>query len=96
MVVDVVVKELGKGTFGKVFKCKDLKYNDTVAIKVVRSIPRYIDSAKIESDILDDIHKKQKLADTDVCVKMFSRFRLDGNLVFAIKLSVERLNLLWR
>lgn len=79
---DVVRKELGKGTFGKVFSCKDKKYNDSVAIKVIRSIKRYVESAKIEADILDDIFTKQKASGTDMCVKMFSQFRLDGNSSF--------------
>lgn len=78
--IDEVKKELGKGTFGKVFGCKDLKHNDSVAIKVVRSIKRYVESAKIESDILHDIYTKQKAKDIDICVKMFSRFHFDGKL----------------
>jgi hypothetical protein len=75
---DEVKRELGKGTFGKVFACKDVKHNDTVAIKVVRSIKRYVESARIESDILHDIYTKQKEKNVDVCVKMFSRFHFDG------------------
>lgn len=75
---DRVIKELGKGTFGSVYKCHDSKHNDHVALKVIRSISRYIDSAKIEADLLDDIYDKQNAQGLNVCVKMFSHFRFEG------------------
>lgn len=75
---DRVIRELGKGTFGSVFKCHDSKHNDHVALKVIRSISRYIDSAKIEAELLDDIYDKQNAQNLNVCVKMFSHFRFGG------------------
>jgi serine/threonine protein kinase len=91
--VDEIRELLGKGTFGKVFKCKDAKHNDSVALKVIRKINRYIDSAKIEADILKDIFGHQEnhqnnqnnsnSADSsseryNYCVKMFSSFYYQG------------------
>lgn len=52
----MALSELGIGTFGKVFKCLDLKYKDDVAIKIIRQIPKYVESAEIEREILDDIY----------------------------------------
>lgn len=78
MVLDEIRAEVGKGTFGKVFKCRDHKHGDTVALKVVRSIKRYIKSAQIEAKILDDIFEKQSDQDVNCCVKMFSHFRFQG------------------
>ncbi len=76
---------MGKGTFGKVFKCKDRKRQDTVAVKVVRKIPRYVDSAKIEGDLLDDVYEEMKKQDNaHYCVKMYARFHWDGNIQFFI------------
>ncbi|RYY89689.1 hypothetical protein EON63_00215 [archaeon] len=72
------MSELGKGTFGKVYKCTDTKHQDTVALKVVRSIKRYIHSAKIEARICDDVYKKQKEAKSSFCVKMFAQFAFRG------------------
>ena len=66
------------GTFGKVFHCDDAKYGDRVALKVVRSIPKYIDSAKIEADILSKVYAKQKKSGTSWCMKMFSHFHYEG------------------
>lgn len=79
---DRIIKELGKGTFGSVYKCFDSKHNDHVALKIIRSIKRYIDSAKIEADILDDIYDKQHQRGVNLCVKMYSHFRFEGTLRF--------------
>ena len=56
MFSDVVESELGKGTFGKVFGCKDLKYGDNVAIKIIRRIAKYVESAEIEKEILNNVY----------------------------------------
>jgi len=74
-----IIKNLGKGTFGAVYKCKDSKHNDHVAVKVIRSISRYIDSAKIEADILHDVFDKQNASKVNLCVKMYSRFRFQDH-----------------
>ena len=70
----MVCKEVGKGTFGKVFRCEDTKHKDTVAIKIIRSIPRYIDSAKIEARVLDHIYDEQKKRRLSHVVKLFASF----------------------
>ena len=54
--LDIAKKQIGIGTFGKVFLCKDLKHQDHVAIKIIRKIDRHIESAEIEKDILNDIY----------------------------------------
>lgn len=74
----VVEKLLGVGTFGKVLYCKDLKHNDHVAIKVIRRVAKYIESAEIETEILDDIYCEQKRSRKFYCVKLYSTFRLNG------------------
>lgn len=79
---------MGKGTFGKVFLCTDAKYNSFVAIKIIRSIERYIESARIEVQILSDVYKNQKMQNVDYCVKLWSRFRYNGAVVSRISLFV--------
>ena len=39
---------LGDGTFGRVLEVKDLKYNEYYAMKVIRSVKRYIESAEVK------------------------------------------------
>ena len=75
----VVERELGIGTFGKVFECKDLKHKDFVAIKVIRKVTKYIESAEIEKEILDDIYFEQGRQHKSYCVKLYSTFRLNGH-----------------
>ncbi len=79
---DVIREEIGKGTFGKVFRCKDLKHGDTVALKVVRSVDRYIRSAKIEAEICDTVFDEQQKACVNYCVKMYSDFYYQGILEY--------------
>lgn len=46
---------MGRGTFAKVVECWDRKTQSYVAIKIVRSIPKYTDAAHIEIDLLRDV-----------------------------------------
>jgi hypothetical protein len=78
---DKILRMMGIGTFGKVFECEDSKHGDTIALKVVRKIPKYIESAEIEADILGDIYalQKQRKKSLRCCVKLYSQFKLDGH-----------------
>lgn len=67
-----VLRDVGLGTFGRVVECADLKRsrrssnnrrgNDNngprVAIKVVRDVKRYYDSALIEADIVKGVNRR--------------------------------------
>ena len=75
---DTIKKLLGEGTFGKVFFCHDSKHDDYVAVKVVRKISRYIDSALIEASILTKVYDKQKESQSNVCLKLYSQFYHHG------------------
>ena len=75
---DIVRDEIGLGTFGKVFRCLDKKYDDEVAIKVVRNIRKYVESAVIEARILNDIFDQQKKKKFDGCLKIYSHFKYNG------------------
>lgn len=70
---------LGKGTFGKVLGCRDDKYGDNVAIKIVRNIKKYTESAQIEAEILSTVYDMQKKHKKHLCVKLFSHFYHDGH-----------------
>ena len=78
-IADVVVKELGVGTFGRVLRCYDRNYDDHVALKVVRRVKKYTESAMIEADILEDIRRKLKQSDCQICVKMYDHFKFEGS-----------------
>ena len=52
--------QLGDGTFGRVLRCVDNKYKDTVAIKVIRDVPRYVENALIEAKILKRLFEESR------------------------------------
>jgi dual-specificity kinase len=39
---------IGEGTFGRVLECWDRQTRTIVAVKVIRSVPKYRDAAMIE------------------------------------------------
>ncbi len=53
-----VLAHLGDGTFGRALKCKDRRTDEVVAVKIVRAVSRYAESAKIEANILKDLKSK--------------------------------------
>ncbi|ODV94388.1 hypothetical protein PACTADRAFT_71070 [Pachysolen tannophilus NRRL Y-2460] len=52
-----IKKMLGQGTFGKVVSAHDHKNNETVAIKIIRAVPKYREASKIELRVLSTIKK---------------------------------------
>lgn len=51
-----IINHLGDGTFGRTLKCsRDKNY---YAIKIIRAVKRYNQSAKIEVNILNDVKKR--------------------------------------
>ena len=73
-----VQRLMGMGTFGKVFQCIDAKHRDIVAVKVVRRIKRYIESAHIEADVLKEVYRHLKKERSSCCVLMYSNFNFRG------------------
>ena len=53
----IIKKLLGQGTFGKVVKAYDQKSNSLVAIKIIKSIPKYREASKIELRVLTMLKK---------------------------------------
>lgn len=68
-----ILKNLGEGTFGKVVECWDRCEERHVAIKVVRSIQKYRQAARLEIDILLQLNLNNP-AGTYHCVKFLSWF----------------------
>ena len=46
-----VIDVLGQGTFAQVFKCRNVRTNEMVAVKIVKNKPAYMRQAAIEIDI---------------------------------------------
>jgi len=86
-----ILREIGLGTFGRVVECLDLKRNQPsgrqqdhrdakpfVALKIVRKIKRYHESALIEARIVDAINRRGGRGLTH-CVVMYDAFSFDGH-----------------
>lgn len=83
-----IVKEVGVGTFGRVLECVDFKRvtsnrrrdhdNHLVAIKVVRNVRRYYESALIEADIIEDVNKRGGRG-VSHCAVMYDAFSFKGH-----------------
>lgn len=74
-----ILSELGEGTFGKVVECWDRCEGKRVAIKVVRSIAKYREAAKLEIDVL--LHLGMHDPDGYFhCVKLFSWFEYQSHI----------------
>ena len=72
-----IIQDVGMGTFGRVVECIDTHTSSTdrVAIKIVRNIKRYTDSAIIEADIVQDINRRGGAGQSHIS-RMFDRFAL--------------------
>lgn len=68
-----ILSELGEGTFGKVVECWDRRDGRRVAIKVVRSVTKYREAARLEIDVLLHL-KTHDPKGYYHCVKLYSCF----------------------
>jgi dual-specificity kinase len=65
---------IGSGTFAEVLGCYDCSYHEPVAMKIIRGIPKYIDAAEIEIEILRDLRGRAKYA-----VELLDHFMYRGH-----------------
>lgn len=73
------MSDLGKGTFGKVISCLDRRSGARVAVKIVRSVPRYLDSVREEAGVLFKVNAMEEEEDASQrlrCVKLLMHFSL--------------------
>jgi len=75
-----VGQEVGMGTFGRVVECVDFRhrYDRRVAVKIVRNIKRYYESAMIEADIIRDVNRRGGRGISH-CAIMFDTFTFSGH-----------------
>lgn len=56
----VILDVLGAGTFGQVVKCRNLKTQEILAIKVVKNKPAYFKQSMMEVAILETVSLYEK------------------------------------
>lgn len=82
----VQIKRLiGQGTFGKVVQARDLDNSDSVAIKIIRSVQKYRDAAKIELRVLQTL--RQNDPDNKYkCIHLRDCFDFQGHICIVTEL----------
>ena len=78
-------RTLGEGTFGKVYKTTCLETKDILAIKVIKSEQRYVDSARLEIKVLEKINQLD-VRNRFHCIELMDHFECLGHpcLIFPI------------
>lgn len=89
-----ITRDVGMGTFGRVVECVDLQQRESdrgrgirearVAIKIVRNVKRYYESALIEARILQDMNLRGGRGRTH-CVVLHDTFTIDGHLCMVLE-----------
>lgn len=73
-----ILKHISDGTFGRVFEVLNMKNNQIFAMKIIRAVERYVESAKTEAEILKDLHGFD-LEDRFHIVRLFEEFEHGKN-----------------
>ena len=79
---------IADGTFGRCLLAKHRETKKYYALKVIKPVEKYINSAKEERDICYNIQKKDK---EGWCVKLIEAFEFKENYIMVF----ERLGPLW-
>ena len=55
-ILDKILNKLGVGTFGCCLECYDEKRHSKVAVKIIRSVKKYLDQAIDEINIIEKLN----------------------------------------
>ncbi|XP_010254141.1 PREDICTED: serine/threonine-protein kinase AFC3 isoform X2 [Nelumbo nucifera] len=77
-----ILSKMGEGTFGRVLECWDRQTREYVAIKVVRSLRKYREAAKIEIDVLQHLAKNDRGGSCCVQIRDWFDYRNHICIVF--------------
>ncbi|CAN6448256.1 unnamed protein product [Victoria cruziana] len=74
--------KMGEGTFGQVLECWDLQGNEMVAIKIIRSLHKYREAAKIEISVLQQLARNDPWGTRCVQIRNWFDYRNHICIVF--------------
>ncbi|OMJ69570.1 hypothetical protein SteCoe_32659 [Stentor coeruleus] len=78
-----IIKLIGKGAFGQVYECLDHKYQENVAIKILKNKNRFTQSGLSEIKLLTDLDDTDS---TGSIVKKYANFEFRGHLCIVFEL----------
>ncbi|KAI8829864.1 kinase-like domain-containing protein [Chytriomyces cf. hyalinus JEL632] len=85
-----IIRLLGQGTFGKVVEAIDRTRNVKVAIKIIRSIQKYRDAAKVEVRVLTTL-KKHDPSNLKRCIHLINHFEHRNHTCMVFELLAQSL-----
>ncbi|KAF5945177.1 hypothetical protein HYC85_015405 [Camellia sinensis] len=77
-----ILRKIGEGTFGQVLECWDREAKEMVAIKIIRSIKKYREAAKIEVDVLQLLGRYDRSGSRCVQIRNWFDYRNHICIVF--------------
>ncbi|XP_014236569.1 dual specificity protein kinase CLK2 isoform X6 [Trichogramma pretiosum] len=80
-----ILTTLGEGTFGKVVRVKDLQMDHEMALKIIKNVEKYRETAKLEINALEKIACKDPEGQ-HLCVKMLDWFNYRGHMCIAFEM----------
>lgn len=80
-----IIATLGEGTFGKVVKVKELNTDKVVALKIIKSVDKYREAAKLEINVLEKIQEVDPL-NRHLCGRMLHWFNYHGHMCLVFEL----------
>ncbi|KAI9330754.1 kinase-like domain-containing protein [Obelidium mucronatum] len=83
-----IIRLLGQGTFGKVVEAFDRTRNVNVAIKIIRSIQKYRDAAKVEVRVLSALKKHDPL-NLKRCIHLLAFFEHRNHTCMVFELLAQ-------
>ncbi|KAF8309916.1 kinase-like protein [Clavulina sp. PMI_390] len=83
--LDRIVRLLGQGTFGKVVEAYDNNTRGLVAVKIIRSIPKYRDASKIEVRVLKTL-KQNDPTNKHKCIQLLEWFDFRNHICIVTEL----------
>ncbi|KAJ3075247.1 dual specificity protein kinase kns1 [Podochytrium sp. JEL0797] len=83
-----IIRLLGQGTFGKVVEAFDRTANCKVAIKIIRSIQKYRDAAKVEIRVLTTL-KKNDPRNVKRCIHLVTHFEHRSHTCMVFELLAQ-------
>ncbi|KAG7717715.1 hypothetical protein KL949_002989 [Ogataea haglerorum] len=87
----MVLDLLGQGTFGQVVKCQNLKTQEIVAVKVVKSTPVYLNQSLTEASILEHLNSKIDPHDKHHFLRLQDKFMHKNHLCLVFELLSSNL-----
>jgi serine/threonine protein kinase len=79
-----ILSDLGEGTFGKVVECWDRHEATRVAIKIVRSVSKYRDAARLEIEVLEHLEANDPEGKYH-CVRLLGWFDYQAHVCIAFE-----------